>query len=94
MPETNPKHYTRLTPEPIEVIEAWNLNYHLGNALKYIARAGFKDNKMTDLKKAIWYIQREIDQTAEESTVISDISNGKVTQTEEGIIIIEEEPKQ
>lgn len=61
MDKTNPKHYTRLTPEPIEVIEAWSLNYRLGNALKYIARAGFKDDRITDLKKAIWYLHREID---------------------------------
>lgn len=66
MDKTNPEHYTRLNPEPIEVIEAWELNYRLGNAVKYISRAGFKDDRIIDLKKAIWYIQREIDQTEEE----------------------------
>lgn len=39
----NPSHYTDLNPEPIEVIEEWNLGFHLGNALKYMARAGRKD---------------------------------------------------
>lgn len=63
MDETNPEHYTRLKPEPIEVIEAWSLGYRLGNAVKYISRAGFKGDRITDLKKAIWYIQREIDKT-------------------------------
>lgn len=48
--------------EAIKVIEAWNLNFHLGNAVKYISRAGKKDDKKTieDLEKAIWYIKRHI----------------------------------
>lgn len=55
----NPSHYTRLSPQPIEVIEAWGLNYNLGNALSYIARAGFKDSKKEDLHKCSWYVLRE-----------------------------------
>lgn len=57
---TNPTHYKRLTPEPIDVIEKWGLGFHLGNALKYIARAGHKlgvDAK-EDLAKAAWYLAR------------------------------------
>lgn len=47
--------------ECIKVIEAWNLGFHLGNALKYINRAGKKsDDPKQDLEKAIWYIQRYI----------------------------------
>ena len=48
--------------EAIDVIEAWDLNFNLGNALKYIARAGLKDPKkhIEDLEKAAWYINREI----------------------------------
>lgn len=48
--------------EAIKVIEAWNLNFHLGNAVKYISRAGKKDDQKTieDLEKAIWYIKRHI----------------------------------
>lgn len=55
----NPSHYTRLNPQPIEVIEAWGLNYNLGNALSYIARAGYKNDKVEDLHKCAWYVLRE-----------------------------------
>lgn len=50
--------------EVIKVIEAWNLDFHLGNTLKYIARAGVKnaDTELEDLKKALWYLQRKIKQ--------------------------------
>ena len=59
----HPDHYGGNTPyEAIKVIEAWELNFNLGNAVKYISRAGRKDpSKYTeDLSKAIWYLQREI----------------------------------
>jgi hypothetical protein len=46
--------------EAIRVIEAWNLGFCLGNALKYIARAEKKGAAVTDLKKARWYIDRQI----------------------------------
>lgn len=47
------------------VIEAWGLGFNLGNALKYISRAGRKDPAKTeeDLQKAIWYINRELSQS-------------------------------
>lgn len=48
--------------EAIKVIEAWELGFHLGNAVKYIARAGKKtDNNLEDLRKAAWYLQRQIE---------------------------------
>lgn len=49
--------------EAIQVIEAWGLGFCLGNAVKYISRAGKKPgtDAVTDLKKSLWYIQREID---------------------------------
>lgn len=46
--------------EAIKVIEAWGLGFSLGNAVKYIARAGKKDDRLEDLKKARWYLDREI----------------------------------
>lgn len=48
--------------ETIKVIEAWDLNFSLGNAIKYISRAGKKSSstKKEDLEKAIWYIKNEI----------------------------------
>ena len=59
----SPSHYTDGKIEVIDFIEDKNLNYHRGNAIKYISRAGKKDkNKETeDLRKAIWYLNREID---------------------------------
>lgn len=58
-----PAHYTRLSPQPIEVIEAWDLNFFRGSALKYMARAGFKNGTeaKVDLQKAISFLQREVD---------------------------------
>lgn len=46
--------------EAIKVIEAWGLGFCLGNTVKYISRAGRKDDIVQDLKKAAWYLQREI----------------------------------
>lgn len=57
----SPKHYVEgRTIEPISVIEDWNLNHHLACAVKYISRAGRKNNEMKDLRKAIWYLERRI----------------------------------
>lgn len=46
--------------EAIKVIEAWDLGFCLGNTVKYIARAEHKGATAQDLKKALWYLQREI----------------------------------
>ena len=46
--------------EAIKVIEEWDLGFNLGNAVKYIARADKKGNKLQDLEKSSWYINREI----------------------------------
>lgn len=58
----HPSHYTNGGIETIDVIEAWQLGFALGNAVKYISRAGRKDGATTveDLKKARWYLEREI----------------------------------
>lgn len=59
----HPSHYGGdSTYEAIKVIEAWELGFHLGNAVKYICRAGRKDaaTVIEDLKKARWYLDREI----------------------------------
>lgn len=61
----HPEHYGGDTVyEVIKVIEAWNLGFHLGNAVKYIARAGKKDPTatITDLEKARFYLDRKIEQ--------------------------------
>lgn len=46
--------------EAIKVIEAWGLGFSLGNAVKYISRAGKKGDALEDLKKARWYLDRFI----------------------------------
>lgn len=58
----HPDHYTDGGIETIDFIEAKKLPYHLGNAVKYISRAGKKDPEKTveDLEKAVWYINRYI----------------------------------
>lgn len=59
----HPSHYHAESGlEVIEIIEAWGLNFNRGNALKYLARAGAKDpeREAEDLKKALWYIKREL----------------------------------
>ena len=48
--------------EAIKVIEAWDLGFHLGNTVKYIARAGHKGSELEDLRKAAWYLERKIAQ--------------------------------
>ena len=57
-----PSHYAEGREfETIDVIEDWGLGYHLGNAVKYISRAGRKDDILQDLRKAQWYLTREIE---------------------------------
>ena len=56
----HPEHYKVGGIETIDFIEAKKLNFNLGNAIKYISRAEYKANAVEDLKKAIWYLNREI----------------------------------
>jgi len=66
-PIDHPSHYTFSTIEPIDVIEAWRLGFHLGCVLKYLCRAGRKGDRLQDLRKAAWYLNREL-QRLEQST--------------------------
>ncbi|TAK26785.1 MAG: DUF3310 domain-containing protein [Myxococcaceae bacterium] len=61
-PVNHPPHYggEGNVYEAIKVIEAWELGFCLGNAVKYIARAGKKGERVEDLEKARWYLDREI----------------------------------
>jgi hypothetical protein len=56
----HPAHYTRGGIETIDFIEAKGLGFHVGNALKYLSRAGHKGDELEDLRKARWYIERRI----------------------------------
>lgn len=57
---SNPEYYRSNGMEAIDMIEAFNLGYSLGNAVKYLIRAGKKGPAVDDLRKARWYIDREI----------------------------------
>ena len=46
--------------EAIDLIEAYKLNFNLGNAVKYISRCNYKGEKISDLRKAIWYLKKEL----------------------------------
>jgi hypothetical protein len=56
----HPPHYSVGGMEAIDVIEAFDLGFRLGNAVKYILRAGRKGSRREDLEKARWYLDREI----------------------------------
>lgn len=64
----HPQHYTLGKIEVIDFIEDKGLNFNLGNVIKYVARAGHKKSSgksmdakaLEDLKKAQWYLNREI----------------------------------
>ena len=59
-PVNHPAHYTTGGVETIDFIEAKGLGYNLGNVIKYITRADHKGNRVEDLRKAKWYLEREI----------------------------------
>lgn len=55
-----PNHYNVGDIEAIDFIDSWGLNFNLGNVIKYVVRSDYKGNKIEDLQKAIYYIEREI----------------------------------
>lgn len=62
----HPQHYNQLQGlECIDVIEALDLNFNLGNVIKYIWRCGYKDDELQELEKALWYLKREVDRVKE-----------------------------
>jgi hypothetical protein len=63
-PVNHPAHYKVGGMETIDFIEAKDLSYHLGNAVKYISRADHKGNRKQDLEKAKWYLERAIAQSS------------------------------
>ncbi len=56
----HPQHYNAGKIEVIDAIEDWKLGFHLGNVVKYVARAEHKNDALEDLKKARWYLDRYI----------------------------------
>lgn len=69
----HPSHYAEGRKyEPIDVINDWGLNFNLGNTIKYISRAGRKNNIIEDLKKAKFYLDYEIKKLADREEEISE----------------------
>ena len=64
-PVNHPAHYKVGGIETIDFIEAKGLNYRLGNVVKYITRADHKGERLENLKKAQWYLNREIEQESQ-----------------------------
>ena len=56
-----PDYYKRGSTDVWDFIREQQLNFHLGNAIKYICRAGYKDSKIQDLEKAIHYLENELE---------------------------------
>ena len=56
---TTPNHYKQKV-QPIDLIEAFDLNFNLGNVVKYVSRAGLKGEALEDLEKAFYYLKREM----------------------------------
>ena len=64
---SHPSHYNQGI-EAIDIIESWDLNFSLGNAIKYILRSPYKGKQIEDLEKAKWYLEREISRLKDKET--------------------------
>ena len=74
-PVHNPSHYKSGGIEVIDVIEAFELNFRLANVIKYVLRAGRKGDALEDLKKAAWYLDREIDKMEKRAEADAEIAS-------------------
>ena len=71
----HPSHYNQGI-ETIEYIESWSMNFNTGNVIKYVTRAGYKNDKLEDLKKARWYLDKLItNKDIEISEIIDEDTN-------------------
>ena len=70
MQEIRPDYYKSGGLEAFDVIDAFDLNFNLGNAFKYIARAGKKGDKAEDLRKAVTYLNREIEREQKKENIL------------------------
>ena len=64
----HPSHYNQGI-EAIDYIESHKMNFCIGNVIKYITRAKHKGTELEDLKKSLWYLQREIDRLEKEENI-------------------------
>lgn len=58
---SHPEHYNKGAIEAINIIEDWDLNFSVGNVIKYMLRAPHKGEELEDLEKAKWYLERHIE---------------------------------
>lgn len=88
-PVHNPPHYKSGGIEAIDVIEAFGLNFRRANVIKYVLRAGRKGDALEDLKKAAWYLDREIDKLEEQAEL--DGVDDDVTHTKPVVCVEKQE---
>ena len=74
--DKGPDYYKRGKAQVWDFIRDNDLNFHLGNAVKYIARAGYKDSKKEDLIKAIHYLENELEHTINTTAAGPRVSEG------------------
>lgn len=83
MTEIRPDYYKSGGMEAFDVIDAFDLNFNLGNAFKYIARAGKKGDKVEDLRKAVTYLNREIEKEENrEDEMVRKVLDGRLVMGE------------
>ena len=75
----HPEHYNKGKIEVISAIVDWDLNFCMGNVIKYVSRYKYKESPLEDLKKARWYLDYEIQKLEEKEKVIED--RGKLQNT-------------
>ena len=73
---TGPSYYKRGGIDVWDFIRDQGLNFHLGNAIKYVCRAGYKESKIQDLRKAIHYLQNEL-----ENEIVSDETSERIQKS-------------
>jgi hypothetical protein len=60
-PVNKPEHYQYSPIQPIDVIDAWELDFYLGSVIKYISRFKKKGKPLEDLEKALWFLNKELE---------------------------------
>jgi hypothetical protein len=84
--DKGPDYYKRGKAQVWDFIRDNDLNFHLGNAVKYITRAGYKDSKKEDLIKAIHYLENELEHTINTTATSQRVSEGlSCTQLEDSL---------
>ena len=67
-PINKPEHYQYSSIQPIDVVNAWGLDFYLGNVVKYLSRYQHKGKPREDLEKALWYLNKKIEEMEEKCT--------------------------